>query len=75
MMKLALTDLTALKQQHQRITMVTAYDFALRATWTGCGPAGRFDAETKGSSSAKCCCIVVRPQSQASPSSVVPVAS
>jgi len=26
MMKLALTDLTALKQQHQRITMVTAYD-------------------------------------------------
>jgi 3-methyl-2-oxobutanoate hydroxymethyltransferase len=26
MMKLSLTDLTALKQQHQRITMVTAYD-------------------------------------------------
>jgi len=26
MMKLSLTDLTALKQQHQRITMITAYD-------------------------------------------------
>ena len=34
-----------------------------------------FEAETNGSSSAKCCCIVVRPQIQASPSSFAPVAS
>jgi 3-methyl-2-oxobutanoate hydroxymethyltransferase len=37
MMKLSLTDLTALKQQHQRITMVTAYD----------APSARF-ADTAG---------------------------
>jgi hypothetical protein len=34
-----------------------------------------FEAETNGSSSAKCCCIVVRPQIQASPFSFAPVAS
>ena len=37
--------------------------------------AGLFEADTNGFFSAKCCCIVVRPQIQASPLSFAPVFS